>query len=157
MKPGRLAVSLALLLTGCSIAETGPTPAGAPASGLTSSDGAPAPAVHLYFHSAEGLERVSRLYRGPDPTQAALQHLVEGPTAAERARGLTSAVPHDAPTPTVIGLEHGTIDILVPPAWGTSRAAERQLVCTAADGSADIRVRIHRTANDDAPAQHCTH
>ncbi|MBH1937750.1 GerMN domain-containing protein [Streptomyces sp. AV19] len=137
-------------LAGCGVDDTGPGRAGAPASGLPLPGGHPAAALHLYFSSPVGLERVSRLYGGPDAPQAAMDRLVQGPDPAERTRGLVTFVPPGAPAPTAVTRERDTVDVYLPPAWTDNRTALRQVVCTAADavgtgaGPEGVRVRLHR-------------
>ncbi|MEU5092836.1 hypothetical protein [Streptomyces sp. NPDC021356] len=158
------ALSLALLLplTACAVTDTGPTPAGSPATGLRDPRSRAAAAVHVYFYSAQGLERVSRPYRGPDAPNAALRQLVAGPNTAERARGLISYAPHNAPTPAVTAHRTGALEVTAPQGW-ESRSALRQLVCTAADVASaaegasiqDLRVTVHRAEDRDALTQGC--
>ncbi|MGX1977016.1 hypothetical protein [Streptomyces kronopolitis] len=158
-----LAPALALL-GGCGIGDSAPAPAGSPAAGLRDPGARPANAVHVYFSSPVGLERVSRLARTPDSPQLALERLREGPDEAERARGLITFVPRGAPAPTVTGQRRGGIDVLVPAGWGTDRTALRQLVCTAADAAGaadglpagDVEVRLRRAPGGPADTRRCT-
>ncbi|WP_051707104.1 MULTISPECIES: hypothetical protein [unclassified Streptomyces] len=157
-----LAPALLLALTGCGVTDTAPGPAGSPAAGLPGRTSGTTAAVHVYFYSAQGLERVSRLYRGPDPLGAALRHLVQGPDPAERARGLVSYAPGQAPTPVGAADGPGTVRLHAPRGW-ESRSALRQLVCTAADavapaggtGLGNVRVTVERTATGDTVTQVC--
>ncbi|WP_433855774.1 hypothetical protein [Streptomyces kronopolitis] len=156
-----LAPALAVL-GGCGIGDTAPAPAGSPATGLRDPV-RPADAVHVYFSSPLGLERVSRLGRPADSPQLALERLREGPDEAERARGLVTFVPRGAPAPTVTGQRRGTVDVLVPAGWGTGRTALRQLVCTvadaagAADGLAtgDVEVGLRRAPGGPTDTRRC--
>ncbi|WP_433539459.1 sensor histidine kinase [Streptosporangium sandarakinum] len=145
LDPRRVDVILANLV-GNALRHGGP--AATALEGATSG----APAVHVYFSSALGLERVSRLHRGADALHVTLQALVQGPDAVERARGLVSFVPPGAPLPLVhIGLR-GPVDVRLSFGWGIDRTAERQLVCTVADTVSTttraalgfVRVKIHR-------------
>ncbi|MFI6177433.1 hypothetical protein ACIA8R_18035 [Nonomuraea sp. NPDC051191] len=145
-------VLLAVTLTAaCAIIDTGPTPAGPAATALEGATSRSA-TVHVYFSSALGLERVSRLHRGTDTLHAALEALVQGPDAAERARGLVSFVPPGAPLPPVRIGPRGPVDVRLSFGWGIDRTAERQLVCTVADtvstttraALGSVRVKIHR-------------
>ncbi|MEU0487353.1 hypothetical protein ABZ260_50430 [Streptosporangium sp. NPDC006013] len=148
LAPALLAVTLT---AACAITDTGPTPAGPAATALEAATSRPA-AVHVYFSSALGLERVSRLYRGTDALHVALQALVQGPDAAERARGLVSFVPPGAPLPLVHIGRRGPVDVRLSFGWGIDRTAEQQLVCTVADtvstttrtALGSIRVKVHR-------------
>ncbi|MEV0439742.1 hypothetical protein AB0I84_30155 [Streptomyces spectabilis] len=155
-RPTALALLLAAALTACGIDDTGPDPAGPAASGMPRAHDRSAPAVHVYFYSATGLERVSRLYRGPDARQQAIDELVRGPDAAERARGLISFVPSTGVGPTLTVDAHGTADLHLPPTWKPGRTALRQLVCTAADGSRTTKVRLHPPADAPPTTERCT-
>ncbi|GAA2103321.1 hypothetical protein GCM10009801_78200 [Streptomyces albiaxialis] len=155
-------------VTACGIGDTSPGAAGPPAGGLPEADRRPASAVHLYFYSATGLERVSRSYAGPDRPQAAMDRLAQGPDAAERARGLISFLP-DGPTPQVATGEgtgtgeRGAVEVTVVSGEHTSRTAVRQIVCTAAAavGSAqdrrpeDVEVRVRRLADGTLTTEVC--
>ncbi|MFH8991674.1 hypothetical protein [Streptomyces sp. NPDC017940] len=83
------AVLAAVLLSGCGVRPTGVLDGGTAASGLTKG-------LRLYFVSQTGrLEAVSRpdlpAYKVTDPA-GVIKLLGSGPTAAERAAGLTSLV-----------------------------------------------------------------
>ncbi|MEV7415376.1 hypothetical protein [Streptomyces sp. NPDC089919] len=155
---GRAALALAGLLgvlgqvlAGCGIDAEGPVPAGPAASGLPGQENGPADAVHLYFSSPVGLERVSRTYRGPDPLGAALARLVTGPDEAERTRGLVTFLPPAAPAPFAVARGREAVDVYLPRGWTADRTAGRQLVCTAADAVArgaapgSVQVRLHHS------------
>ncbi|MFD9208993.1 hypothetical protein ACFVZM_22270 [Streptomyces sioyaensis] len=158
-----LVPALLALVSACGITDSGPAQAGPPATGGPERESRPADVVHVYLSSPLGLERVSRLSRGPNSPQDALNRLREGPDEAERARGLISFVPRDAPAPTVTGQRRGGADVLVPRGWGTHRTALRQLVCTAADavGTADgtplgeVEVRVRRAPGGATDTQRC--
>ncbi|KNB54009.1 GerMN domain-containing protein [Streptomyces caatingaensis] len=163
-RPLALAVALAGCLTAaCGVDDTGPDRAGAPASGLPRPGARPAAALHLYFSSPVGLERVSRLYQGPDAPQAALNRLVQGPDPAERTRGLVTFIPPGSPAPVVTASGRAAADVRLPPAWTPDRTALRQVVCTAAEavGAAggvapgDVRVRVHRVAGGAPAVESC--
>ncbi|MCI3935528.1 GerMN domain-containing protein [Streptomyces sp. AN091965] len=152
-----LAVTLALApLTACGVDDTGPAPAGPAASGMPRVHERPSPAVHVYFYSATGLERVSRLHRGPDARQRAIEQLVRGPDAAERGRGLISFVPSGPGEPTLNVSARGTVDLFLPPDWELGRTALRQLVCTATDGAQDAEVRLHQADGGPPTIERCT-
>ncbi|WP_053926341.1 GerMN domain-containing protein [Streptomyces chattanoogensis] len=157
-----LALCLASL-TACGIDDTGPAGAGAPASGLPRAHGRPAAAVHVYFSSPRGLERVSRLDDRPDILRAAMRQLVAGPDPAERARGLVSLIPPGTPVPTAVTPRPGMADVRLPPRWTANRTALHQLVCTVADAAAtthgtepqDTRVRLHRPGGGEPTTEGC--
>ncbi|WP_344117698.1 GerMN domain-containing protein [Streptomyces blastmyceticus] len=163
MRRRLLALVLALSpLTACGIADTGPTRAGAPASGLPLPGRHPAAVIHIYFSSPVGLERVSRPYGGPDAPQAAMDRLAQGPDPAERTRGLVTFIPSGTPAPTAVTRERGTVDVHLPPAWTANRTALRQLVCTAADavavvgtGPENVRVRLHHAEGGEPVGETC--
>lgn len=165
-RPAVLLVLLApalALLGGCGVGDSAPAPAGSPAAGLRDPEVRPANAVHVYFSSPLGLERVSRLARTVGSPQLALERLREGPDEAERARGLITFVPRGAPAPTVTGQRRGTVDVLVPAGWGTGRTALRQLVCTVADAvgtadglpTGDVEVRLRRAPGGPTDTRRC--
>ncbi len=139
-----VALLLLLPLTACAVTDTGPAPAGPPAAGPRASASAGTAVVHVYFYSAQGLERVSRPYRGPDPTGAALRELASGPDAAERARGLISYAPQSTPAPLVKVQQPGSVRLFASQGW-ESRSALRQLVCTAADAASTAEGTGFRT------------
>ncbi|GAA2663592.1 hypothetical protein [Streptomyces lunalinharesii] len=153
---------LTLLLTGCSITDTAPTPAGSPATGLQIPASNSTGATHIYFYSAQGLERVSRPYQGPDALDVALRQLAAGPDAAERVRGLVSYVPPHAPIPVVTAHKPGELTVFAPSGW-QARTALRQLVCTAADVASTqdrtslrtLRVTVRRAAGEPTVTQTC--
>ncbi|MDQ0773721.1 hypothetical protein QF026_002187 [Streptomyces aurantiacus] len=151
-----LGVALLLLLAACAVTDTGPEPAGPPAAGPRDSASAGTAVVHVYFYSAQGLERVSRPYRGPDATGAALRELASGPDAAERARGLISYAPAGAPAPVGTAQQPGSVRVFALQGW-ESRSALRQLVCTAADAASTaqgtslrtFRVKVRQVTSGD--------
>ncbi|MGK5637084.1 GerMN domain-containing protein [Streptomyces sp. URMC 126] len=161
---GTALLLLPLTLAACGIDDTGPSPSGAPASGLPPAGGRPAPALHLYFSSPLGLERVSRVHSGPDVLQAAVDRLVAGPDAAERGRGLVTFIPPGTLAPTAVAQDRRTADVHLPPGWPAGRAALRKLVCTAADAIAgtddrtwpqDVRVTVHRPGGEAPATETC--
>ncbi|MBP0456713.1 hypothetical protein [Streptomyces montanisoli] len=149
-------------LTACSVGDAGPAPAGSPAAGVPGTPSRPAAAVHVYFYSPQGLEPVSRPYRGPDPAGAALRQLAQGPDPAERARGLISYAP--ARPPVVMARGEGSVQVFAPLGYWESRAAMRQLVCTAAgavsaaDGTSlrSVKVTVHRATSAGSVTGACT-
>lgn len=145
--------SLASLLaaTGCGIGPTGPVHAGAPASGIQR-PGTEARTVRLYFGGPYGVQSVTRPADRPLSPQQALDLLLEGPTQAERDRGLMTRVPPmdgqlRATTST------GAVDVFVPVEVSTGEldvTAVSQLACTAAHAevpgdrtAAQVDIRVH--------------
>ncbi|MGW0755978.1 hypothetical protein ACWD1Y_05705 [Streptomyces sp. NPDC002814] len=147
------ALSALLIATapGCGISSTGPVPAGAPASGVQQ-PGTEARLVRLYFADSHGIRAVSRPVDRPLEPQQALDLLLEGPTSAERQRGLISQVPPIAGRLTATAAD-GAVDVFVPVGVATGDldvTAVSQLACTAAHAEVpgdkpptQIDIRIH--------------
>ncbi|MCX4851654.1 hypothetical protein [Streptomyces sp. NBC_00893] len=146
-----LPVLLTVAVTGCGVTTTAPTHAGAPASGIQR-PGTTARTVQLYFAGPYGIRAVNRPTDRPLSPQQALDLLLEGPTPAERDRGLITHVPPMAgqltATPT-----SGAVDIYVPRTVSSGDldvTAVAQLACTAAHAhipgdrpATQIDIRIH--------------
>ncbi|SOD62210.1 hypothetical protein SAMN06297387_10525 [Streptomyces zhaozhouensis] len=135
----------AAALAGCGVSETGPTEAGPPASvgpGAESSE-----VTRLYFAHRQGVWPATRPHGGESDPQSALDALLAGPNAAERARGLTTRVPADGQR-AVAERGDGAVELRLP--WAIAEldsVAVSQLVCTAAaapGGRAQgVVVRVH--------------
>jgi hypothetical protein len=119
-------------LSGCGVRPTGVLTAGRPAVGA-------ARGPVLYFLSREGILRPTQREIGQLGTITnALQLLVAGPTEAERASGLVTAVPKllveavsaEEPVGSVITIHLPTVPLTLPP------VAVQQLVCTAVGAAA---------------------
>ncbi|WP_214409578.1 hypothetical protein [Sphaerisporangium fuscum] len=80
MAAALLAVAAALVAAGCGISPTGVLDGGAPAEGFR-------PSTRLYFVSGSRLRAVTRPIPWPSLKET-LDLLMDGPSAAERARGL---------------------------------------------------------------------
>ncbi|MFF8605761.1 hypothetical protein ACF06X_07465 [Streptomyces sp. NPDC015346] len=154
-----LAAAIAVLTAaGCGITPTGPTPAGAPASGIQQ-PGTEARRVQLYFAGPYGLRAVNRPTDRPLSPQQALDLLLEGPTPAERERGLITRVPPMAGQLTATTTE-GAVDLYVPRTVSSGDldvTAVAQLACTAAHAqvpgdrpASQVDIRIHENL---APSQ----
>jgi hypothetical protein len=123
-------VAAATALAGCGIGDSEVRPAGDPVrGGLTEDSG---DSLRVYFVTPQGTWPVSR----PAPTgarsQEAMDALLAGPTAAERARGLITELP-SAPRPVRAVTSQGRVRLHLP--WlvrDLRPAAVSQLVCTAA-------------------------
>jgi hypothetical protein len=101
----RFSVLVAVLLplaacgtSGSSTATPGPTTGNATASGTTTgsattTSGTTGITVRNYFIRNEKVAPVARVVSGTAVARAAMEQLVVGPTAAEKAAGLSSAVP----------------------------------------------------------------
>nr|WP_218889231.1 hypothetical protein [Saccharopolyspora hordei] len=129
-------------LAGCGVQPSGIIHGSSPPSGAV----APAASTTLYFVSGGWLEPVAR---GPMSPAEALGALAGGPTAEERARGLTSEVPPAAAPFTVTTDVSGrTVVTTSVPGGELSALAVEQIVCTAAaDGGPVVLVG----ARDDSP------
>lgn len=143
----------ALTAAGCGISPAGPVSAGAPASGIQR-PGTEARDVQLYFAGPYGLRAVNRPTDRPLGPQQALDLLLEGPTSAERERGLVTQVPSMAGRLTATPAD-GAVDLYVPLTVSSGDldvTAVAQLACTAAHAhvpgnrpasQVDIRINEH--------------
>ncbi|WP_053847356.1 GerMN domain-containing protein [Streptomyces sp. NRRL B-24085] len=152
-----LVALVGVLSAACGIGSTGPVRAGAPASGLRE----PGSARHyaqLYFVSPYGLQAVTRGVDVPPTPQQALDLLLKGPDAAERARGLTTEVPPLDGGLAAQGAD-GAVDLRLPvPVANMTRGGGlglSQVICTAANAQAsdgkqspDIDVRVYEEGYD---------
>ncbi|MFJ3903043.1 hypothetical protein [Streptomyces sp. NPDC090025] len=120
-------------LAGCGISTTGPVSAGAPAVGANR-PGTAIDDAHLLFVGPYGLRYAARTVSPSAGPQEAVDLLLEGPTAAERERGLVTLVParlKGAVTAARTG-EH-QVDLHLPVSVARlEQAAVSQLACTAA-------------------------
>ncbi len=147
----------ALALAGCGISETGPVAAGAPATGGLTTDGTEL--LRAYFITPNGAWPAARPAPPDAGPQAALDALLTGPTRAERARGLRTALPA-GPHRVRAQASPGAVDLYLP--WVVvelDRMAVSQLVCTAAaspgipggPNAVDVVVRIHESGLSGSP------
>ncbi|MFD9208990.1 hypothetical protein ACFVZM_22255 [Streptomyces sioyaensis] len=147
--PAAVVVAVAAL-AGCGVTDDGPAAAGAPATGARA---AGAPVVRAYFLTANGTWPVARPAPPGAGPQTALNALLAGPTRAERARGLVTALPA-GPHEVRAQVAPGAVDVSLP--WVVSElepAAVSQLVCTAAAAPGipghkrpvDVVVRLHES------------
>ncbi|GAA2103341.1 lipoprotein [Streptomyces albiaxialis] len=145
----------AATLAGCGVADAGPSAAGDPARGVRA-PGGPAP-LRVYYLTQHGTWPVTRdAPRGAD-AQTAVDRLLGGPTRAERARGLDSALPRGRIRARAAP---GAVDLYLP--WVVAEldaAAVSQLVCTAAASPGipggrnplDVVVRVHESGISGTP------
>ncbi|MGW0201644.1 hypothetical protein [Nonomuraea sp. NPDC003201] len=87
----------------------------------------------MYFVTPQGTWPVSRPASAAARVQQAMDALLDGPTAAERARGLITQLP-SAPRPVRARTAKGRVQLHLP--WlvrDLRPAAVSQLVCTAAE------------------------
>ncbi|WP_051872155.1 hypothetical protein [Streptomyces sclerotialus] len=128
-----LAALLAGALAGCGIEPSDVIDAGEPATGLKSDGQEPAD-VQLFFLASTGLRAAARSAERPATPQRAVDLLLAGPNAAERQRGLTTALP-DLRDRVTVTPRDGRITITVPAdPERLDQPALSQLVCTAANG-----------------------
>lgn len=137
-----LAAGAVLAVGGCGISPTGPVRAGGPATGVPQRAGGVG-TTQLYFASAYGIRQVSRPAVGTTTAQQALDLLLEGPTADERARGLSNHIPPLPRKPSAFA-GRGTVDLYLPLSVATGELDNivlSQMVCTLA----------HAKTMDDTP------
>ncbi|MEV5322537.1 hypothetical protein WBK31_13725 [Nonomuraea sp. N2-4H] len=136
--PGRLAAvaAVAALAAGCGITGTGVRPVGEPVQGgLTGESGR---LLRVYFVTPEGTWPVSRPVVAGDGVQEAVDALLAGPTADERARGLATRVPATKEQVRA-RTSGGRVELRLP--WlvrDLPHLAVSQLVCTAAGGGGPV-------------------
>lgn len=152
--PAPAAALLAVLaLAGCGVTDAGPSAAGAPATGARTAGGE---VVRTYFLAPNGTWPVARPAPPGAGPQTALNALLAGPTRAERARGLVTALPGGTHRVRAEAAQ-GAVDLYLP--WLVSeldRVAVHQLVCTAAAAPGipggkrpvDVVVRVHESGLD---------
>ncbi|MEU7742799.1 GerMN domain-containing protein [Nonomuraea sp. NPDC049158] len=120
----------AAALAGCGITDTDARPAGQPAQGgLTENSNR---LLRVYFVTPQGTWPVSRPASDGDRLRQAMDALLAGPTAAERARGLITRLP-SATRPIRARTTEGRVELRLP--WlvrDLRPEAVSQLVCTAA-------------------------
>lgn len=142
-----LSALVALLLTGCGISSTGPEGAGDPAVGANRS-GAPTHDARLLFVGPYGLRYAARVAGSPVGPQEAVDLLLEGPTEAERRRGLVTLVPPMKGEVTATRAAPDRVELYLPvPVARLEQAAVSQLACTAAKAvdldQTKVLVRVH--------------
>ncbi|MEV7968670.1 hypothetical protein AB0O34_22190 [Sphaerisporangium sp. NPDC088356] len=104
MAPALVAMAVALV-AGCGITPTGVTDGGEPAIGFR-------PSTRLYFVSGSHLQVVTRPIPWP-PLKETIGLLLDGPTAAERKRGIDSELTPDY-TPTKVTASQAKVRISLP-------------------------------------------
>ncbi|MFD0413887.1 hypothetical protein [Streptomyces sp. NPDC127108] len=147
-----VAAVLGVLAAGCGVGSTGPVRAGAPASGLRDPQST-SHYAHLYFVSPYGLQSVTREVDSAATPQQALDLLLKGPDAAERARGLITEVPpiHGR---LIARVDDGGVDLRLPVpvarTTGGGGLGLSQIICTAANARVadgrqppDVDVRVY--------------
>ncbi|ONK11698.1 GerMN domain-containing protein [Streptomyces sp. MP131-18] len=144
-------LTAAAALAGCGVSDTGPVAAGAPAAGGLTVEGSEL--LRVYFVTPQGAWPATRPAPADAGPQQALNALLGGPTAAERARGLDTALPAGSHEVSARA-SPGTVDLYLP--WLVAEldsVAVSQLVCTAAaapgvpgaNAPVDVVVRVHES------------
>ncbi|MGV9855363.1 GerMN domain-containing protein [Streptomyces sp. NPDC003442] len=143
------ALTATVALAGCGISDTGPTAAGAPASGGLTADRAEL--LRVYFATAYGTWPATRPAPSGAGPQQALNALLGGPSAAERRRGLSTALPTGTHRVRARA-SPDAVDLYPPwPVAELDKVAVSQLVCTVAAAPGipggrkpvDVVVRVH--------------
>ncbi|CAL9289136.1 hypothetical protein ABZ568_34290 [Streptomyces olindensis] len=147
-----LVAVVGVLSAGCGIGSTGPVRAGAPASGLRE-PGSSHHYARLYFVGPYGIQAVTREVDAPPTPQKALDLLLRGPDAAERARGLSTEVPPLDGGLVAQGAD-GAVDVRLPVTVANMTRGGglglSQVICTAAGAQAsdsgrspEVDVRVY--------------
>jgi hypothetical protein len=128
---------LAVVAAGCGIRPTGVTDGGTPPSGISQG-------MRVYFASDSGPRAVSRPSVPIRQLNVAFKLLLGGPTAEERAAGLTNLVTRDQGLS--VASHHGNVTINAPGYFTDSPRDQSigQLVCTLARAE----VLVHGTRPD---------
>ncbi|GAA3618760.1 hypothetical protein GCM10022419_125340 [Nonomuraea rosea] len=124
---------LALVVAGCGVQPSGAIAAGEPPSGRVDPDGHQAPTwpITLYLVKNGRLSMVTRPSNHPLLSTDRLALLAAGPTMAEQAHGITTAVPLEAGPFSVTSPQAGRLVVtLSTPAGDLSALAIDQIVCT---------------------------
>ncbi|MFJ2030785.1 hypothetical protein [Streptosporangium sp. NPDC087985] len=104
--PPALVLVVTLLAAGCGITSTGVVDGGEPAVGFR-------PSTRLYFVSGSRLQAATRPIPWP-PLKDTLTLLMDGPSAAERGRGLRSELRSDAETLVKVASDQAKVLITLP-------------------------------------------
>ncbi|MEV0234037.1 GerMN domain-containing protein [Nonomuraea sp. NPDC050786] len=138
----------AAALAGCGITDSDALPAGQPVQGgLTEKS---RQLLRIYFVTQEGTWPVSRPAADGNRLQQAMDALLAGPTAGERARGLITQLPPST-QPVRATTTRGRVELRLPwQVWNLRPVAVSQLVCTAAaaDTGDDPVVEVVEPAMD---------
>lgn len=154
--------SLAASAAGCGVGSTGPVPAGAPASGLRANSSSHY--AHLYFVGPYGIQAATRTVNNRATPQHALDLLLKGPDAAERARGLTTEVPPLQGRLMAQAVD-GAVNLHIPVAVADMTGGGlglSQIICTAANADLpgakrppDVDVRVFEPGSPTAWTVRC--
>lgn len=149
--------TLLATVTACGIQPTPVLNAGEPPTGV-------ATGPFLYFISADGprLTMVRRTTGRLGDIRGAVELLLAGPDAAERAQGLASQVPRSTSSVEVEPVDNGT-RVTVPIEQPLTRLARGQIVCTAATvlaathrGDLATLIEVRTRAGTTYPRAHCS-
>jgi spore germination protein GerM len=139
---------LPLVVVGCGVQPSGAISAGEPPSGRVDPDGRQAPTwpITLYLVKKGRLSLVTRPSDRPLLFTDRLALLAAGPTTAEQAGGITTAVPPDAGPFAVTSPQTGRLVVtLSTPAGALSALAIDQIVCTATATAPHTPIKITLT------------
>ncbi|CAM4153177.1 lipoprotein [Nocardiopsis rhodophaea] len=156
-RAGAATVLALAALTGCGIPPTDPSVAGGPAQGIRR-PGADTHTARIFFVDSAGPRAVARPVDRPPDAPEAIDLLLDGPSPAERERGLFTEVPPMGRDVSVTATK-GTVNIYIPvKASAVPVTAISQIVCTAANADipggrppAEVVVRIFEEKRDPWP------
>ncbi|WHM35751.1 hypothetical protein [Streptomyces sp. BPTC-684] len=157
-RAGAIALLLPAVLApaGCGVRPSGVVEVGDPAIVQTVPDSALGGAA-VYLKGPDGVLPVIRATGEKATPGAAIMRLLDGPTDADRAAGLTSDVPNYYGG-VAINVEDTTVRVtLTRPVRDFSAVARQQLACTAAHATADsgaVTVVLRGSDTTLAP-EHC--
>ncbi|ANS68802.1 hypothetical protein SLINC_6578 [Streptomyces lincolnensis] len=143
-----LVVPALFALVSCGIPETGVVEAGGPASGVV-------PTVRVFFVADGALVSVPRRTPAPIEVESALEILLQGPTDAERAKGLTTRLPLPMLVPSALVTPPATSPPGVP---GEAAPASDVVAVTTRGGvlSVEVSIRARELAGPAADQLICT-
>ncbi|MGW3132078.1 hypothetical protein [Streptomyces sp. NPDC001123] len=98
------------VLASCGIPTTGVVQAGGPAVGVV-------PKARLYFVRDGALFAVRRPTDAPGDVESAVRDLLQGPTDAERSKGVTTGLPQPTGMPTAVPAYGGATVVPEMPSW----------------------------------------
>lgn len=130
---GLVVVASALLAASCGVGlgASDPGPGGSPAT-VATSPASSARGTSIYLTTSRGLWTVWRQRVPASDVQTSLDLLLEGPTGAERSRGITTAIPPDFGSLTATA-RTGRVDVALPSTFSRiDSQAILQIACTVA-------------------------
>ncbi|MFI9168185.1 hypothetical protein [Streptomyces lincolnensis] len=128
-----LVVPALFALVSCGIPETGVVEAGGPAGGVV-------PRVRVFFVADGALVSVPRTTPAPIEVESALEILLQGPTDAERAKGLTTRLPLPMLVPSALATPPATSPPGAPGEVGEAAPASDVVAVTTRGGTLSVEV-----------------